>query len=282
MALWRVQTADAVRVARGPATQGPDELLADAVTIDGLLADGDLAGGGSSVGPVPPDVRVLTPLDGQPVWCAGVTYEVSRDARVSESTAGDHYERIYDADRPELFLKALPGSVRGPGDMIGIRADSGWDVPEPELAAIADSSGRVVAFSIGNDVSSRTIEGENPLYLPQAKIYRGSCAVGPCLVPVDEAPAVRDIRISLHIHRQGVELFSDSITAADLRRSPQELIDWLFAAQQFPVGVALLTGTALVPAPEFTLAADDQVAIELTGLGRLRNVVEVVGRPARG
>jgi 2-dehydro-3-deoxy-D-arabinonate dehydratase len=158
-----------------------------------------------------------------------------------------------------------------------VRADSGWDVPEPELAVVASAAGEIVGYTIGNDVSSRSIEGENPLYLPQAKVYRGSCALGPALVAVDEAPAPEEMEISLTISRDGDSVFTGSTQVALLRRKPQELVDWLFRAQDFPVGVVLMTGTSIVPAREFTLQGGDEVRIAITGLGELVNTVEVVG-----
>ena len=167
--------------------------------------------------------------------------------------------------------------MRGPGGQIGVRADSGWDVPEPELALIVSAAGEIVAYTIGNDVSSRSIEGENPLYLPQAKTYRGSCAIGPCLVPVAEAPDPAEMEIRLAIARDGEPVFEGSTQVALLKRGLGELVDWLFRAQDFPVGVALLTGTSIVPAPEFTLRAGDEVRIAISGLGELVNTVEVVG-----
>jgi 2-dehydro-3-deoxy-D-arabinonate dehydratase len=159
---------------------------------------------------------------------------------------------------------------------VGIRADSGWDVPEPELAVVADSGGRIVGFVNGNDMSSRSIEGENPLYLPQAKIYTGSCALGPCLATPDEVPDLASMLISLRVVRDGAEVVADTVKVADLHRSPSDLVAWLFRAQEFPVGVVLLTGTAIVPAPGFTLRGGDEVIIATTGLGELRNVVEAV------
>ena len=159
---------------------------------------------------------------------------------------------------------------------MGIRADSAWDVPEPELAVVADSGGRIVGFVNGNDMSSRSIEGENPLYLPQAKIYTGSCALGPCLATPDEVPDLASMLISLRVVRDGAEVVADTVKVADLHRSPGDLVAWLFRAQEFPVGVVLLTGTAIVPPPGFTLHAGDEVIIATTGLGELRNVVETV------
>jgi 2-dehydro-3-deoxy-D-arabinonate dehydratase len=283
MALWQVLTGGERRLARGPAGQGPRELLAASLTIDGLLggAPGALAAAlrGPGAGPVPPGARVVAPVGGQEVWAAGVTYTRSRDARMLESGTPDPYERVYLAERPELFLKAAPGRVRGPGEPVGIRGDSGWDVPEPELAVVADRSGRIAGYVNGNDMSSRSIEGENPLYLPQAKIYTGSCAVGPCLATPDEVPDLASLLISLRVLRDGAEVAADTVRVADLHRQPGDLIQWLFRALDFPVGVVLLTGTAIVPPPAFTLRAGDEVIIATTGLGELRNVVEVVGAP---
>jgi 2-dehydro-3-deoxy-D-arabinonate dehydratase len=166
---------------------------------------------------------------------------------------------------------------------VGIRDDSRWDVPEPELGVVADRSGHIAGYLNGNDMSSRSIEGENPLYLPQAKVYTGSCAIGPCLATPDEVPDLRSLLISLLVVRDGAEVVSDTVKVADLHRRPGDLVRWLFRALDFPVGVVLLTGTAIVPQPDFTLRAGDEVIIATTGLGELRNVVEVIGppRPAR-
>jgi 2-dehydro-3-deoxy-D-arabinonate dehydratase len=274
VAVWRVRTAEGERLARGPVHGGPVELLDAGATVDGLLAGGSLDA--PAAGPLPAGSTVVAPVGGQEVWAAGVTYATSRSARNEESGGHDFYDRVYDAQRPELFFKAAPGRVRGPGQPIGVRADSGWDVPEPELAVVASAAGEIVGYTIGNDVSSRSIEGENPLYLPQAKIYRGSCALGPALVPVAEAPAAEEMEISLTIARDGESVFTDSTQVALLRRSPQELVDWLFRAQDFPLGAVLLTGTSIVPAVEFTLRAGDEVRIAITGLGELVNTVELV------
>jgi 2-dehydro-3-deoxy-D-arabinonate dehydratase len=227
-------------------------------------------------GPVPDGAPLLAPVGGQPVWAAGVTFRRSRDARLEESKGLDAYDKVYLADRPELFLKALPGTARGPGQPIGVRADSDWDVPEPELGVVADRRGRIVAYTIGDDVSSRSIEGENPLYLPQAKLYRGSCALGPCLVPAAEAPDPAEMEIALSIERDGAELFTDRCAVADMKRRLPELVDWLWRGQDLPLGAVLLTGTSIVPPPELTLRPGDQVAITVTGLGRLVNQVELI------
>jgi 2-dehydro-3-deoxy-D-arabinonate dehydratase len=281
MPLWRVQTAQGERLARGTLAGGPTELLGAGATLDGLLSAGadalaEAASGGPADGPVPAGSTVLVPVGGQEVWAAGVTYARSRTARNEESGGHDFYNLVYEAERPELFFKAAPGRARGPGGVIGVRSDSGWDVPEPELALVCDARGEIAAYTIGNDVSSRSIEGENPLYLPQAKVYRGSCALGPCLVPVGEAPAPEDMEIRLAIARDGEDVFEGSTQVALLRRKPAELVDWLFRAQEFAAGVVLLTGTSIVPGKEFTLRGGDEVRIAITGLGELANTVEVV------
>jgi 2-dehydro-3-deoxy-D-arabinonate dehydratase len=287
-ALFRVELPDgAVRLARGEVTSGPAELLPDPLSVDDLLADSagppgrafSKALSGPGDGPVPAGTRLLAPVEGQEVWASGVTFERSRIARNEESGTVDFYDRVYDAVRPELFCKATPGRVRGPGERVGIRRDSGWDVPEPELGLVADSAGRLVALTIGNDVSSRSIEGENPLYLPQAKVFTGSCAVGPALVPLPEAPTLSSLVIELAIHRDDALLFRDSVPLSAMRRDPDELLAWLFQALEFPVGVVLLTGTSIVPPPELTLAAGDIVDITVIGVGVLANPVEEVGRP---
>jgi 2-dehydro-3-deoxy-D-arabinonate dehydratase len=284
VALWRVLADGRPRLARGPVT-GPAELLGDGASLDTVLGGdpGALAAllAGPAVGPVPDGARPLAPVGLQPVWAAGVTFLRSRDARLEESSGLDAYDKVYLAERPELFLKALPGTARGPGEPIGIRADSAWDVPEPELAVVADRRGEIVAYTIGDDVSSRSIEGENPLYLPQAKLYRGSCALGPCLVPVGEAPDPAAMEISLRIRRGGTELFADACSVGDMKRSLPELVDWLWRGQDLPLGVVLSTGTAIVPPPELSLRPGDLVTIAITGLGELANPVELVDTSPR-
>jgi len=280
VAIWRVLVDGRPRLARGPVDDGPIELLGREVSLDGALG-GDLGAfqallEAPAAGPVPDGAALLAPVGAQPVWAAGVTFRRSRDARLEESKGLDAYDTVYLAERPELFLKALPGTARGPGQPIGVRADSTWDVPEPELALVADRHGQVVAYTVGNDVSSRSIEGENPLYLPQAKLYRGSCALGPCLVPAAEAPAPAAMEISLAIGRDGAELFADSCSVADMKRALPELVDWLWRGQDLPLGAVLLTGTSIVPPPDLTLRPGDQVTIAITGLGQLTNPVELV------
>jgi len=282
-ALFRVGLSDgSVRLARGGVDRGPEELLPEHLSVDGLLGDarpGGLSAAleGAGDGPVPRDARVLAPVEGQEVWASGVTFERSRAARNVEAGPVDFYDRVYDAARPELFCKASPCRVRGPGEPVGIRVDSGWDVPEPELGLVADSAGRLVAITVGNDMSSRSIEGENPLYLPQAKIYTGSCALGPALVSVTELE-LDALVIELTIRRDGEPLFHDSVPLSSMRRRPEELLEWLFSALEFPVGAVLLTGTSIVPPERFTLIAGDEVEIAVPGVGVLRNPVEEVGR----
>jgi 2-dehydro-3-deoxy-D-arabinonate dehydratase len=280
VALWQLLVDGRPRLARGPAGDGPAELLDTGASIDGILggepgALGELLGA-PGAGPVPDGAQVLAPAGAQPIWAAGVTFLRSRDARLEESQGLDAYDKVYLADRPELFLKALPGTARGPGRPIGVRADSTWDVPEPELAVVADRHGQIVGYAIGDDVSSRSIEGENPLYLPQAKLYRGSCALGPCLVPVAEAPDPSEMEIALTIERDRAELFADRCSVADMKRGLTELVDWLWRGQDLPLGAVLLTGTSIVPPPDLTLRPGDQVTITITGLGRLTNPVELI------
>jgi 2-dehydro-3-deoxy-D-arabinonate dehydratase len=287
-ALFKVALPDgSVRLARGDATSGPASLVADGVEVDQLLAGGDdppgdaltAALGAPGAGELPAGWQPLAPLGSQEVWASGVTFERSRTARNEEAGEVDIYDRVYAAARPELFLKAAPGRVRGPGQQVGIRRDSGWDVPEPELGLVADAAGRLVALTIGNDMSSRSIEGENPLYLPQAKLFTASCAVGPALVPLVDAPPLDTLVIEMAIHRDHRVLFSDSVPLSSMRRRPEELLEWLFWALEFPVGVVLLTGTSIVPPPELTLRAGDVVDISVRGLGSLSNPVTEVGRP---
>jgi len=288
MALWRVLVEGQPRLAVGLVGGGPVKLLDAAVTLDGLLAGPpgtferalgqalDDASPAAAAVPVPAGAPLLAPVEGQPVWAAGVTFRRSREARLEESGGLDAYDKVYQAARPELFFKALPGTARGPGEPVGVRADSDWNVPEPELALVADAHGEIVAYTAGNDVSSRSIEGENPLYLPQAKVYEGSCALGPCLVPLAEAPALATLRISLAIERAGRELFSAACAVADMRRTPGELVGWLYRALRFPAGAVLLTGTSIVPPADVSLLPGDRVTVAISGLGELANPVETV------
>ena len=216
----------------------------------------------------------LAPIDRQEVWAAGVTYKRSKIAREEESRgAAQFYDKVYTADRPELFLKATPERVVDPGEPVRVRADSNWSVPEPELALVISPAGQIVGYTIGNDMSARDIEGENPLYLPQAKIYRGSCSVGPLVTPVGIMPPLAGVEIKLNILREGKSAFAGSTTLAQMARTTESLADWLFRENAFPHGAFLLTGTGVVPPDEFTLRPGDDVAITIGGIGTLRNPV---------
>lgn len=218
---------------------------------------------------------LLAPIGSQEIWAAGVTYYSSRLARMEESRevgGGDFYSRVYEADRPELFMKATPARVVDPGNPFRIRSDSDWDVPEPELTLFATSSGKIVAYTIGNDVSSRSIEGENPLYLPQAKTYDGCACIGPCLY-VPEAPLPPETAVKLEIRRQDQVAFAGETMLEQMKRTPQELVDFLFREMSFSSGVFLMTGTGIVPGVDFTLQSGDQVAITIDGIGTLTNAV---------
>ncbi|CAN5828956.1 hypothetical protein BH24ACT5_BH24ACT5_30340 [soil metagenome] len=216
-------------------------------------------------------LRIRAPIDSQEVWAAGVTYEVSRSARMEESeTAADVYERVYDAARPELFLKATPHRVVGPGEAVRIRADSVWNVPEPELTLAVSPCGAIFGYTIGNDMSSRDIEGDNPLYLPQAKVYDACAALGPVLV-VGEPPAA--VEVSLNVLRQGDTVFAGTTSTGRIRRPFSELVQYLFRDNSFPAGCWLMTGAGIVPDSDITLLAGDEVIITIEGVGTLRNPV---------
>ena len=222
-------------------------------------------------------VRLLTPVESQEVWAAGVTYFRSKQARMEESEfSATAYDRVYDAPRPEIFFKSLPDKVVSPGEPVGIRTDARWNVPEPELALVISSSGNIIGFTIGNDMSSRDIEGENLLYLPQAKIYTASCAVGPWIVVGPSEDDVRQWSIRLEIRRGADVVFVGDTGAGQIKRRFSELIDYLFRSQQFPNGAVLLTGAGVVPPDSFTLEAGDSVRISISGIGSLENPVAVV------
>ncbi|HVR75721.1 MAG TPA: fumarylacetoacetate hydrolase family protein [Planctomycetota bacterium] len=221
----------------------------------------------------PPDL--LAPIESQEVWAAGVTYYRSRDARMEEAESaggGTFYDRVYSAPRPELFFKASPHRVVGHGRKVRIRGDSRWNVPEPELTLAITPGGRIVGYTIGNDMSSRDIEGENPLYLPQAKVYDGSCALGPGIL-VTEADLPPETRIRLEVARRGSLLFEGTTVLSAMKRQPAELVEYLFRDQSFPAGCFLLTGTGIVPPSTFTLEAGDEIRIEIDGVGLLVNSV---------
>lgn len=222
-------------------------------------------------------VKLLAPVDQQEVWAVGVTYLRSKKARMEESDfSATAYDRVYDAPRPELFFKALPEKVVGPGDAVGIRGDARWSVPEPELAFVLNSRGQIAGYTIGNDMSSRDIEGENLLYLPQAKIYNRSCALGPFVtVGATEAEA-RTWTIQIQIQRAGAEVFRGEVSAGQLKRPFEEMAGYLFRSQSFPHGAVLLTGTGIVPPDSFTLQPGDAIRIGISGVGVLENAVAQV------
>jgi 2-dehydro-3-deoxy-D-arabinonate dehydratase len=223
------------------------------------------------------EVGLTTPVESQEVWAAGVTYLRSKQARMVESEfSADVYDRVYDAARPELFFKSLPEKVVSPGDAVGIRRDARWNVPEPELALVINASGRIVGFTIGNDMSSRDIEGENVLYLPQAKIYSASCAVGPWIVIGSTEDDARTWSIHLEIRRGDAQVFTGDTEVSQIKRSFAELLEFLFRSQHFPNGVVLLTGAGVIPPDSFTLAAGDRVRITISGIGTLENPVAVI------
>lgn len=259
----------------GSARRAPDGL-----TLDDLFTSSDpvsLArraweGGEATALPDGP----LAPIGSQEVWAAGVTYLRSRTARMEESEdagGGTFYDKVYHAERPELFFKGTPHRVAGPGMTVRIRKDSKWNVPEPELTLAINKDGRIFGYTVGNDMSSRDIEGENPLYLPQAKVYQGSTGLGPCLLVTDEALSP-DTAIKLEIRRDGVAVFSGETQISQIKRSFPELAEFLFREDSFPAGALLMTGTGIVPPDSFTLRSGDEIRIAIESIGTLVNPVE--------
>jgi 2-dehydro-3-deoxy-D-arabinonate dehydratase len=222
-------------------------------------------------------VRLLTPVESQEVWAAGVTYLRSKQARMEESDfSARAYDHVYEAVRPEIFFKSLPDKVVASGEPVGIRQDARWSVPEPELALVMNSAGRIVGFTIGNDMSSRDIEGENLLYLPQAKIYARSCAIGPWIVVGVTEQDARQWSVRLEIRRGDAVVFDGETHVDRLKRTFNELVEHLFRSQTFATGAVLLTGAGIVPDDSFTLSAGDSVRITISGIGTLENPVVVV------
>ena len=218
----------------------------------------------------------IAPLQAQEIWAAGVTYVRSRTARMAEAAGaggGDFYDRVYSAERPELFFKATPHRVVGPNAPVRIRRDSKWNVPEPELALLISPGAKILGYTIANDMSSRDLEGANPLYLPQAKTYDGCCALGPSILISRERP-VPATGIHLTIGRAGAAVFHGSTRLSDMKRSLEELVAFLYRESSFPNGCFLLTGTGIVPPDSFTLAVGDRVEISIDGIGSLANTVE--------
>jgi 2-dehydro-3-deoxy-D-arabinonate dehydratase len=233
-----------------------------------IVADGKPAASFASA-------KIEAPIGSQEVWAAGVTYYRSRSARMEESKSaggGDFYDRVYSAERPELFFKATPHRVVGPGSQVRIRRDAAWSVPEPELTLLVNRRGQIIGYTIGNDMSSRDIEGENPLYLPQAKVYDGSCALGPCIFITSDTLAASE-SIHMEIERQGSTVFSGETTLASLKREPSVLVEYLFRESTFPSGAFLMTGTGIVPPDSFTLASGDRIRISIGPCGTLENIV---------
>jgi len=220
------------------------------------------------------DVTLLAPIDQQEVWAAGVTYKRSQEARERESEgAARFYDLVYSASRPELFFKANPHRVVGPGGRVHIRRDSQWSVPEPELALVISPQLQIVGYTIGNDMSARDIEGENPLYLPQAKVHDNCCALGPVITLADDMPPLDHVTINLKIERNRATVFEGATSLSSMARPLNDLVSWLGRETSFPHGVILLTGTGIVPPDDFALAVGDHIAIEITGIGRLTNWV---------
>jgi 2-dehydro-3-deoxy-D-arabinonate dehydratase len=220
--------------------------------------------------------HILAPIANQEIWASGVTYMRSKHARMEESKesgGATFYDKVYDAERPELFFKATASRTVGPGQKVRIRKDSTWNVPEPELTLLITSDAKIVGYTIGNDMSSRSIEGENPLYLPQAKVYDGAAALGPCIL-VTEDPISPETMISIQISRKNEVIFSGTISINQMKRKHTELVEYLFRDSTFEKGVLMMTGTGIVPGNDFTLNSGDEIAITIEGIGTLVNVVE--------
>jgi 2-dehydro-3-deoxy-D-arabinonate dehydratase len=223
------------------------------------------------------EIQLLAPVGWHEVWAAGVTYLRSKNARMEESDfSTSAYDKVYAAERPEIFFKSLPHKVVATGEAVGIRRDAKWSVPEPELALVMNSRGKIVGHTIGNDMSSRDIEGENLLYLPQAKTYHRSCAIGPWIVMGTPEEQAREWTIKIDIEREGKNVFTGETSVGQIKRRFEELAEFLFRSQVFPYGAILLTGTGIVPPDSFTLNERDVVRIEISGIGMLQNPVMVV------
>lgn len=221
-----------------------------------------------------PDVQFLAPIDQQEVWAAGVTYKRSQVARMEESeSAASHYDKVYTADRPELFFKATPNRVSGPGQPLRVRSDSKWSVPEPEFTLVINKTGKIVGYTIGNDMSARDIEGENPLYLPQAKFYKQCAGLGPCVLLAEGPLDPESIDIQLEIRRGGKTASTDATKLSQMKRTPEELVSWLYRENEIQNGAFLMTGTGIVPDDNFTLEDGDEVSITITGIGCLTNPI---------
>jgi 2-dehydro-3-deoxy-D-arabinonate dehydratase len=268
------RTAEGLVLADGNKTVALGETLDELIGREDLLRYLEQKTSSATAGTLYAN-QLLAPIGSQEVWAAGVTYLRSRAARMAESKetgGGDFYDRVYSAERPELFFKSQPHKVVGPGGAVGLRSDATWSVPEPELALLTNPRGEIVGYTIGNDMSSRDIEGQNPLYLPQAKVYNRSCALGPGILMTKEPPA-RETRISIAIVRGGSTAFSGETSLAQIKRPFEELVSYLYRDQTFPFGCFLLTGTGIVPPDSFTLETGDTVRIGIDGIGELVNPV---------
>ncbi|MCP3691289.1 MAG: DUF2437 domain-containing protein [Planctomycetaceae bacterium] len=256
----------------------PLELSAEVASLADIFNSNDPAATAQSLKTetaLPVDsVILLAPIDHQEVWAAGVTYKRSQTARMEESeTSASCYDRVYESPRPELFLKATPHRVSGPGQPLRIRQDASWNVPEPEITCVVNARLELVGFTVGNDMSSRDIEGENPLYLPQAKVYRQCAGLGPCVTLIDAMPTRAETMIRLKIERDGAAVFEGETDVDQMARTFEDLIEYLGRDQEFPAGVFLMTGTGVVPDSDFTLAAGDVVHITIDGIGTLTNPI---------
>ena len=261
-----------IEAAGGPATLGTALRLSRAdldIALDGVKS--------SDLRTPLSEVTLKAPIDWQEVWCAGVTYMRSRDARMEESQSRSVYDKVYEAERPEIFFKGMRFRVSGPGEEIAIRGDSTWDVPEPECALVINSAGEIVGYTVGNDVSSRSIEGENPLYLPQAKVYDKAAALGPVIALASEVENPNELTIELVITRAGEVGFKGTTSTNQLHRTFEDLVKYLFLDNTHSHGAILMTGTGIVPPTEFTLEAGDEVSITIDGIGTLTNPVIRLG-----
>ncbi len=286
MKLGKVQLNDGSVRAAVIATHDDEARLLDFAQVDNIRSLADVLHSPDPAGLanflVDPNIapldlsalKLLPPIDQQEVWAAGVTYKRSQVARMEESeSAASHYDKVYSAPRPELFFKGLANRVSGPGGPLRVRADSRWSVPEPEFTLVLNPAMEIVGYTIGNDMSARDIEGENPLYLPQAKVYRQCCGIGPVILLADEALDLPATVITLAISRGGTAVFTGETSLAELNRELEELAEWLGRENEFPDGALLLTGTGIVPPDNFTLEDGDHVAIDVTGIGTLENPI---------
>ena len=272
------------RTTTGPVLEREDGFFVIYESWDALISRDNLV---AHLRNVPPDdleplvaaspgsLELRAPIAGQEVWAAGVTYLKSREARTEEAEAAggaSFYERVYDAERPELFFKSTPHRVRGHRETVRIRQDSKWSVPEPELTLVISAGGKIVGYTVGNDMSARDIEGDNPLYLPQAKVYDGGCAVGPGIL-LREEPLPPETEIRLEVVRGDATVFEGTTPLSRMKRTPEELVDYLYRELEFPRGCFLMTGTGIVPPADFTLRVEDEIRVTIDSIGTLINTV---------